>query len=217
MRKASKTALEAAKSGIQKRPGETTSGVYTWLRSGKINPSVRGHRRLQKYLADVRKDVISDLGGRDNMTALQEILVESTIQAYGYALLAATYTRKYSILRPDSARKGILELQPVLGQQFLSFLNTVRQNAVVLGLDRKKIDDTLSLDRYVQARDAEKAAASAQVDADKPTTEPKEGPLSREGQGTAGKNSKDDSPPAEIKARPTSTSSEKQGSEGKGQ
>jgi hypothetical protein len=202
MKKASKKALEAAESGIQKRPGETTSGVYTWLRSGKINPSVRGHRRLQKYLVELRKDILSDLGGRDNMTALQEILVESTIQAYGYALLAATYTKKYSILRPDSARKGILELQPCLAQQFLSFLNTIRQNAVVLGLDRKKIDDTLNLDRYVKSFDEAKVGKTVS---------------STQEQGDDGKNSKDDSPSAEIKARPTSTSNEKQGKEGQGE
>jgi hypothetical protein len=131
-------------------PTSLTHGVYSWLRTGKINPSVRGYKRLQKYLRDIEKDLINDLGGAEGLTAAREILIKGTIQALGVLLLAGAYTQKYSILRPDQARRGILELQPVLGHQFIAFQNSLRQNLVVLGLDRKKADDALDLGRYLK-------------------------------------------------------------------
>jgi hypothetical protein len=127
---------------------EIKTGISTWLRTGKVNPSIRGHKKLQKYLRDIEADLIKDLGGRESLTTAQEILVKATIEAYGVLLLAVMYCKKYSVLRPDQARKGIIELQPVLGHQFLAFLNTLRQNLVALGLG-KKADETLDLKKYI--------------------------------------------------------------------
>jgi hypothetical protein len=68
------------------------------------------------------------------------------------------YCKKYSVLRPDQAKKGIIELQPVLGHQFLAFLNTLRQNLVALGLDKKKADAVLTPLELAAKIDAEKEA-----------------------------------------------------------
>jgi len=137
--------------GKKKRPGlfPVTHGVYTWLRTGKVNPSVRGHRRLQRYLKDLRRDLIEQLGGPEAITPAQEALIESTIQALGVQLLAGAYCQRFSILRPDLARRGILEFQPVLGKSLLAYINTVRQNLIALGLERRKADEVLNLGRYI--------------------------------------------------------------------
>ena len=129
---------------------EIKHGLSTWLRTGKVNPSIRGHKKLQKYLKAIEADLIKDLGGQKNLTTAQEILVKATIEAYGILLLAIMYCKKYSVLRPDQAKKGIIELQPVLGHQTLAFLNTLRQNLVALGLDRKQADETLDLKAYIE-------------------------------------------------------------------
>jgi len=136
-------------------------GLYSWLKTGRINPSIRGHKRLQRYLREIEVDLIRDLGSEENLTTAQEVLVKTTVQAYGCLLLAGAYTQRYSILRPDQARKGILELQPVLGKQFIAFLNTVRQNLLALGLDRKE-REPLSLEDVIREHD-EKAEENARA------------------------------------------------------
>jgi hypothetical protein len=137
-------------------------GITGWLKTGRISPSVRGHKRIQRYLREIERDLIADLGGPENMTAAQEVLVKATIQAYGVLLLAGAYTQRYSILEPVKARRGILELQPVLGHQYIAFLNSIRCNLVALGLDRRKPDEALDLGRYIAARDAAQGSGDSE-------------------------------------------------------
>jgi hypothetical protein len=144
-----KTALE--------RPSH---GVYSWLRTGKVNPSIRGHRRIQRYLREIKADLIKDLGGPENLTAAKEVLVEATIQAYGVLLLATAYTARYSILDPVQARRGILSAQPILSHQFVAFMNTIRQNLMALGLDKRKGDDALTIQDVIREFDERKAKSA---------------------------------------------------------
>jgi hypothetical protein len=125
-------------------------GIYFWLKSGRINPSVRGHKKLQRYLEDVEADLINCLGGPEKVSAGQEILIKGTIEAYGVILLASMYCKKEGILRPDMFEKGVIELQPVLGKQLLSFLNTVRLNLISLNLNQGKVEEVLDLQRYLK-------------------------------------------------------------------
>jgi len=131
-------------------------GIYSFLRTGKINPSLRGFKRIQKYLRDIERDLIADMGGPDNLTAGREVLVKSTVQAYGVLLLAGAYTQRYSILNPVQARRGVIELQPVLGKQYIAFLNTVRQNLALLGIDRKRAEDALTIQEVIREFDQRK-------------------------------------------------------------
>ena len=133
----------------QETKQQRTHGIYSWLKSGRINPSVRGYKKLQRYLEDVEANLINCLGGPDKVTAGQEILVKGTIEAYGVILLASIYCKKEGILRPDMFEKGVIELQPVLGKQLLSFLNTVRLNLICLNLTEGKVEDIVDLQTYV--------------------------------------------------------------------
>jgi len=137
------------KSGSQ---GKATHGVYSWLQTGRINPSIRGYKKLQKYLEGMEKNLIDDQGGLENMTAAKEILIKATIEAYGVLFLASMYCKREGILRPDKMKRGIIELQPVLGHQFIAFMNTIRQNLLALGIDQRKADEALDLGKYVQER-----------------------------------------------------------------
>ena len=114
-----------------------THGIHFWLRTGKVNPSIRGYKKIQKYLMDLEKKLIEDSGGEKELTAAKEILIRSTIRAYGVVLLSELYVSKYSILRPDNAKKGILAFQPVLERSYMNILGQIRQNLLALGLDRK--------------------------------------------------------------------------------
>ena len=132
--------------------GKATHGVYSWLQTGRINPSIRGYKKLQKYLEGMEKGLIDDSGGLENMTAAKEILIKATIEAYGVLFLASIYCKREGILRPDKMKRGIIELQPVLGHQFIAFMNTIRQNLLALGIDQRKADEALDLGKYVQER-----------------------------------------------------------------
>jgi len=162
---------------IQK--GRVTHGVYGWLRTGKINPSVRGFKRIRRYLREIEQALIADIGGPEKMTAAQEVLIKSTIQAYGVLLLAGAYTQRYSILDPAKARRGVLELQPLLGRSYIAFLNTIRCNLVALGLDQRKADEPLDVIAYVQEKYGQKGR-------DQGPDGLKNGQGSREGHGEEG-------------------------------
>jgi hypothetical protein len=129
-------------------------GIYSWLRTGRVNPSIRGHKKLQAYLMDLERE-LTELQGSGGMTAGREILIKSTVEAFGAVLLASMYCKRAGLLRPDLAKKGVIEFQPVLGKQFLSFMNTIRQNLMALGLDPKKAEADFDLVNYIKIKDAE--------------------------------------------------------------
>ena len=137
-------------------PAHITHGIRSFLRTGRISPSVRGFRRIRRYLKEIERRLVSDLGGGENLTAAQEILVKSTLQAFGVVLLTAAYSERHSIFREDKMREGTLELQPVFSNQYLAFINTIRQNLALLGLERQKVDEILDLKKYLEIKAKEK-------------------------------------------------------------
>lgn len=133
-----------SKNDKNKKKTKAKHGIYFWLKTGRVNPSIRGYKKLQRYLEDMERDLIDLQGGPEKLTAAKEILIKATIEAYGVFLLASMYCKREGILRPDLLKKGIIELQPVLGRQFLAFLNTLRQNLLALGLDKRQADEALT-------------------------------------------------------------------------
>jgi len=130
-----------------KKPGrKPTHGTYPWLQRGEIKPSVRGFKQLRKHVRDVKMALIDDQGGMENMSAAKEILMNATIEAYGFILIAAAYCKDAGVIRPDLAKKDIIELQPVLGTQYLAFTNTIRQNLLALGLDKKRSEKVIKIE-----------------------------------------------------------------------
>jgi len=119
------------------------TGVVPWIRDGKL-PKGRGSWRLKKFIRDLEKNLFDSLGGLENITPQQEILARSTIRALGVLLLAERYIEKHGPLRKDLFDKGILDFQPVLGKSYIAYMNTIRQNLLALGLEKKQIEETLS-------------------------------------------------------------------------
>jgi hypothetical protein len=146
----------------QEKPGQVTHGIHLFLKSGKISPSVRGFKRIQKYLRDLDREWTAELMAKyGKLTIGHEVLLKTTLQALGVWLLIGAYSQRYSVLRPDMARRGILELQPCLGKQAIAFLNSIRQNVIALGLDVKQMDQGLNLQAYIADFDEKKAKAKA--------------------------------------------------------
>lgn len=132
-------------------------GITTWLRTGRLNPSIRGHKKLERYLIELEKDLIKQVG---ELTPAKEILIKSTLEAFGVFILASVYCKKHGVLRPDCLSQGVIELQPVLGKQFLAFLNTLRQNLVALGLDRQKAEEIIDLRTYIEIKENQNGKGS---------------------------------------------------------
>jgi len=141
-----------SKNDKNKNKTKAKHGIYFWLKTGRVNPSIRGYKKLQQYLENMERDLIDLQGGPEKLTAAKEILIKATIEAYGVLLLASMYCKRDGILRPDLLKKGIVELQPVLGKQFLSFLNVLRQNLVVLGINKEQTDEVLDLQTYIRQK-----------------------------------------------------------------
>jgi len=134
-----------------------THGIQFWLRTGKVNPSIRGYKKIQKYLMDLERQLIEDSGGEKELTAAKEIIIRSTIRAYGVVLLSELYVSKYSILRPDNAKKGILAFQPVLERSYMNILGQIRQNLLALGLDKRQAEPSQTLAEIIAEVDRESA------------------------------------------------------------
>ena len=147
-----------SKNDKNKKKTKAKHGIYFWLKTGRVNPSVRDYKKLQRYLEDMERDLIDLQGGSEKLTAAKEILIKATIEAYGVLLLASMYCKRDGILRPDLLKKGIVELQPVLGKQFLSFLNVLRQNLVVLGINKEQTDEVFDLQEYAREKYGKKKA-----------------------------------------------------------
>lgn len=131
----------------EEKNSNTPTGIYPWLKRGEIKPTVRGFKQLRKHTRDMKMALAEDLGGRENLTAAQEILINATVEAYGVILIATSYCKKAGVIRPDLAEKNIIELQPVLGSQYLAFTNTIRHNLLALGLERKNIEKFLKIEQ----------------------------------------------------------------------
>ena len=142
MNKAPATRTPAPRKGL-------THGISFWLRTGKVNPSIRGYKKIQKYLQELETQLVSDCGGLDNLTAAKEILIRSTIRGYGVVMLAEMYASKYSVVRPDQAKAGVLAFQPVLERGYIGILAQVRANLIALGLERRE-PKALDLLTYVR-------------------------------------------------------------------
>lgn len=128
------------------------TGVHSWLKTGRINPSIRGYKKLQKYLQDIERDLVEMQGGPGKLSAAKEILIKSVVEAYGVLFLSSMYVKRHGILRPDMLKKGVVELQPVLGKQFIAFMNTIRQGLLALGLDGAEADKMLDIKDYIELK-----------------------------------------------------------------
>ena len=121
-----------------------THGIKFWLRTGRVNPSIRGYKKIQKYLVDLETQLIEESGGPANLTAAREILVRSTIRGYGVIMLAELYASRYSVVRPDQAKSGVLAFQPILEKGYIGILAQIRANLMALGLDRREVGVVLT-------------------------------------------------------------------------
>jgi len=131
-------------------------GVYTWLENARIAPSIRGYRRIRKYLRQVQDDLIQSLGGNERVTIQQRLLIDSSVRMLGVILLTWAFVERAGPMRPDSLERGILEFQPPVSKELIAATNALRQNLLALGLESKAADEILDLRKYLEIKAREK-------------------------------------------------------------
>jgi hypothetical protein len=167
------------------RPPSATGGkhyLYSWV-TRKALPSGRAFVRIRRELSKLRGELIERYGG-NKITPEAVILIDSVIEALGVQKLQGLYIRKAGIIRQDSLKAGNLELHSILGKNWISYANVVRQNLLALQdlkLTDEKVPDITS---YIAEFDAQKAAKEAQASPERPVVESSKGdepnPLDKE-------------------------------------
>jgi hypothetical protein len=120
---------------------------------------LKKHKDIEKFLEDCRKGLIRDVAGSEEaLSEGQKILIDRIISKLAILRLIEIYIERYGPFNRQKLKQKTLELEPVLGESFLAFSNSIRASLVVLGVDRRKFDEAIDITAYIKEKDAEKAA-----------------------------------------------------------
>ena len=127
-------------------------GIHSWVDSKRL-PKGRAFAKTRRELGQLRTALIERRGGDEKITPEELILIDSTIEALGVQKLLGLYVKQYGVVDGQSAKRGPLELSPILSRNWVAYANVVRQ--ALLALESLKRD----------ARD--QAAAAGEADRDR--------------------------------------------------
>lgn len=129
------------------KPGKAvTHGGYSFLATGKLPQ----HRRyILRYLSACRDGLIYDLGGEDQMTTAQLIIVDRVIGKLGISRLIEEHCKENGAIRGQ-------ELAPVLKQSYLAYSNSLRLDLLALGINERSTDRALTPLQYIEQFDKAK-------------------------------------------------------------
>jgi len=120
---------------------------------------------VRRRVQGVRDQLVRDIGGTEAaLTAAQAILIDKTVNLYQITLCLEAYVRREGPFRGK-------KLDPVLGQNYLAYVNTIRLNLRELGISRKIGDVILSplqLAEQIDQEQAEQDALAAEKRAEVP-------------------------------------------------
>ena len=150
-------------------------GIYSWVSSKKL-PHSRSFQAIRRDLSVMREELIRQHGG-GKISPDAAILVDSVIEALGVQKILGLYIRQYGVVDGQSAKRGRLELSPILSKNWISYGNLVRCGLVALKeIDRDRPDtsgeDVLAYVARVYPED--KPQGQGAQDAEKRATSPVE-------------------------------------------
>jgi len=127
-------------------------GGYSLIVKDEI---LKDHPRIRRYLQDCRDGLVRDVAGsEDRLTEQQRILIDRIISKLSICRLIEAYIEKYGAFRRDKLKRfQVLELEPALGQNYLAFSNAIDRALSLLGIEKKKADEALDLDKYIEMKD----------------------------------------------------------------
>jgi len=114
-------------------------------------PSVRQLRKIRRQIMQTEARIVDALGGADDISPQKEALISVAMKALSIAFLIELYINRHGAIRPDDLARGVVDVQPAL-EKSLRFYSEARQSLAAAGLERKKIDETLNLGRYIELK-----------------------------------------------------------------
>lgn len=105
-----------------------THGGYSFLVHGRL-PEHRTY--IRRYLTACRQGLINDMGGEENLSTAQAILIDRIISKLGCIRCIEEHTREGSVMVGQ-------ELAPALKCSYLAFSNSIRLDLQALGIDRNE-------------------------------------------------------------------------------
>ena len=110
--------------------GRVKHGIYSWVNSKKL-PRGRTFQAVRRELSQLREELIQTHGG-EAITPDAQILVDSVVEGLGVQKILGLYIRQYGVVDGQSAKRGRLELSPILSKNWISYGNLVRQGLLAL-------------------------------------------------------------------------------------
>jgi len=144
-----------------KRGRPPRHGGYSLIARDEI---LKDNPRIRQYLQDTRDGLVRDIAGtEDRLTEQQRILIDRIITRLSICRLIEVYIEKYGLFRKDKLKKyKVLELEPALGQNYLSFSNSIDRTLRDLGIDKKESDEALDIKEYVEKTYGKKEKGSGE-------------------------------------------------------
>jgi len=145
---------------LSKGRPKATHGGFSFLVSGRLP----AHRvSLQRYLSASRNGLIEDLGGEENLSTQELILIDRCISLLGCIRCVEEFCKERGVFKGD-------ELQPALGKHYLGFNNSLKQILALLGLKKHDINELSPLE-YIQQFDEKKAQQESSATGEKSPTQ----------------------------------------------
>lgn len=138
-----------------------TSGAFIFLKSNRI-PSIRGRRRLQKHLNDLKVRLQEFVPNSSDPR--REIIIAQVLKCEGFLVLIESYLKRAGILCPVAFKDGRLEVQGAL-TACISFMNAQLRALSALGLDKREAQEALNLGKYISEFDAAKTKEEVKEEA----------------------------------------------------
>jgi len=130
-------------------------GGYSLIHKDEL---IKEHPRLRQYLEDCRAGLVRDIAGsEDQLSEQQRIMIDRIISRLAVCRLIEIYIEKFGAFRKDKIKRfQVLELEPALGKNYLSFCAQIDRALIALGLNKKQSEETLDLGRYVEEKYGDK-------------------------------------------------------------
>lgn len=130
-------------------------GAYSLARTKKV-PSIRGVRALARYLDQMKVNLER---ATPDLNVKKELLIGQVIKTEEKLCLIDMWIRKTGVLHPDRAKRGLLELQPVLAHSYLGFMNSQRLALMALGIESAELEKGQTLEAIIDEHDTKEAKA----------------------------------------------------------
>lgn len=133
-----------AENKLKKKRGRPPKhGGYSFLVKGAL-PENRKH--IREYLFECRRGWIEDIGpAEDDLSTSQKVLIDKATSLLGITRCIEEHVREQGVFQGNKLNRS-------LGDNYLSYVNSIRLILRELGISKRAQEEPLSLRAYVNER-----------------------------------------------------------------